>query len=109
VDQNGQIFVTGTTGSPDFPTLNAIQPTLGGAGRAIQNAFVSSLSPGGALLFSTYLGGSIDDLSSGIAVDAAGNTYVSGTTYSPDFPTVNAFQPAPTNPRSNGFVAKISP
>jgi hypothetical protein len=109
VDQYGQIFVTGTTGSPDFPTLNAIQPTLGGSGKALQNAFVTSLSPGGGLLYSTYLGGSIVDIGSGIAVDAAGNTYVSGVTYSPDFPTVNAFQPAPGGQFGNAFVAKISP
>ena len=109
VDQYGQIFVTGSTASPDFPTLNAIQPTLGGSGTARQNAFVTSLSPGGGLLYSTYLGGSIVDVGQGIAVDAAGNTYVSGTTYSPDFPTVNALQPAPANPLANAFVAKISP
>jgi hypothetical protein len=106
VDQNGQIFVTGSTFSPDFPTLNAIQPTLGGSGS--QNAFVTSLSPGGALLFSTYLGGSFYDLGQGIAVDAAGNTYVSGVTYSADFPTLNAFQSV-YGGHGNAFVAKISP
>jgi hypothetical protein len=105
VDQYGQLFVTGTTTSPDFPTLNAIQPRL----RGQQSAFVTSLSPGGGLQYSTYLGGSYIDLGRGIAVDAAGNTYVSGTTYSPNFPTANALQPAPGSPHGNAFVAKISP
>jgi hypothetical protein len=107
VDQHGQIFVIGSTASSDFPTLNAIQPTLGGSGA--QNAFVTSLSPGGGLLFSTYLGGSIYDLGQGIALDAAGNTYVSGVTYSPDFPTANALKPALGTRNGNAFVAKISP
>jgi hypothetical protein len=71
--------------------------------------FVTSLSPGSGLLFSTYLGGSIYDLGQGIAVDAAGNTYVSGVTYSPDFPTANAWQPALGTHYGNAFVAKISP
>jgi hypothetical protein len=109
VDQHGRIFVIGSTASPDFPTLKAIQPTLGGSGRARENAFVTSLSPAGGLLFSTYLGGSNVDLGQGIAMDAAGNTYVSGVTYSPDFPTVNALQPAPGGPHGNAFVTKISP
>ena len=105
VDQDGQIFVTGATASPDFPTLNAIQPTLRGS---IQNAFVTSLSPGGGLLYSTYLGGSWIDLGGGIAVDAAGSAYVTGRTWSADFPTTNALQPV-LNGFSNAFVAKISP
>ncbi|HLJ95307.1 MAG TPA: SBBP repeat-containing protein [Gemmataceae bacterium] len=108
VDQFGQIFVTGITGSPDFPTLNAIQPKLGGSGKALQNAFVTSLSPGGGLLYSTYLGGSYVDLGLGIAVDQNDGVYVSGVTYSEDFPAVNAFQPA-YGGHGNAFVAKISP
>jgi hypothetical protein len=106
VDQNGQIFVTGSTTSPDFPTLNAIQPRL----RGQQNAFVTSLSTGGGLLYSTYLGGSYIDLSGGMAVDQNDGVYVTGVTYSADFPTVNAFQPTLNGTRNpNAFVAKISP
>jgi hypothetical protein len=105
VDQNGRIFVTGATASPDFPTLNAIQPTLRGS---VQNAFVTSLSPGRGLLYSTYLGGSWIDTPHGIAVDAAGSAYVTGWTWSADFPTAHALQPV-LNGFSNAFVAKISP
>jgi Beta-propeller repeat len=105
VDQYGQIFVTGATASPNFPTLNPIQPTL----RALyQNVFVTSLSPGGGLLYSTYLGGSFIDLPNGIALDAAGSAYVTGWAWSADFPTANALQPVREG-FSNAFVAKISP
>jgi hypothetical protein len=105
VDQHGQVFVTGMTLSLDFPTLNAIQPRWGGS----QDAFVASLDPTGQqLLYSTYLGGSFIDFAQGMAVDASGNVYVTGSTYSANFPTVNAFQPTLKGTR-NAFVAKISP
>jgi hypothetical protein len=93
--------VTGSTTSTDFPTLNAIQPTLAG-----QDAFVTSQSPGGGLLYSTYLGGSNIDLGTGIAVDQYDGVYVTGSTYSANFPTVNAFQPTLHGTRnSNALVA----
>ena len=93
VDASGSAYVAGRTSSPDFPTTTgAFQTTYGGNG----NAFVAKLSPdGSALVYSTYLGGSGVNGDSGnwIAVDAAGNAYVTGFTTSSDFPTVNAFQP----------------
>ena len=49
---------------------------------------------GSALVYSTYLGGSGDDAGNGIAVDAAGNAYVTGRTASTNFPTANPIQPA---------------
>jgi hypothetical protein len=104
VDQYGQVFVTGSTTSPDFPTLNAIQPTRGGG----QDAFVTSLDPTGQLLYSSYLGGSNIDYGQGIAVDQYGGVYVTGVTYSTNFPTANALQPT-LRGSSNAFVAKISP
>jgi hypothetical protein len=105
VDVGGNAFVTGSTSSPDFPTANALQPTLRGAA----NAFVAKLSPDGStLVYSTYLGGSKFEGNGGIAVDAAGNAYVVGQTLSPDFPTVNALQGALGSPNGNGFVAELS-
>ena len=60
---------------------------------AVDDAFVTKLSPAGnALVYSTYLGGSDDDYGYGIAVDAAGAAYVTGYTYSTNFPTQQAFQ-----------------
>ncbi|MBW3624591.1 MAG: SBBP repeat-containing protein, partial [Armatimonadetes bacterium] len=99
VDASGQAYVTGQTSSPDFPIQNAFQTTLRGA----SDAFVTKLNADGtSLLYSTYLGGNVccggvnrsrgDEESYGIAVDASGNAYVAGKTYSADFPTKNAYQ-----------------
>jgi Bacterial Ig-like domain (group 3)/Beta-propeller repeat len=112
VDSAGDAYVTGYTASSDFPTMNPFQPAKGGE----VAVFVSKLNPtGSALVYSTYLGGSLGDQGSGIAVDSAGNAYVTGVTYSTDFPvTPGAFQ-AVCNGGSNcatygdAFVAKINP
>ena len=91
VDASGYVYLAGDTRSIDFPTANAIQPTSGGGG---EDAFIAKLNPGGtSLIFSTYLGGSNVDFDSGIAIDNSGNSYVTGYTYSSDFPTTpGAFQ-----------------
>jgi Beta-propeller repeat len=90
VDSAGNAYVTGGTESTDFPTVNPLQPTLDGYG----DAFVIKLNAtGSALVYSTYLGGSSGESGQGIAVDSAGNAYVSGVTESTDFPTTpGAFQ-----------------
>jgi hypothetical protein len=93
VDGSGHAYVTGGTRSADFPTKNPLQATYGGNG----NAFVAKINAAGsALVYSTYLGGSggvYGDSGSGIAVDSAGRAYVTGITYSADFPiTPGAFQ-----------------
>ena len=93
VDATGAVYVTGTTSSTDFPTVNAVQPTLNESGS--EDLYVAKLTPDGtALVYATYLGGSDYEVVADIAVDAAGAAYVSALTYSSDFPTVNAFQPA---------------
>jgi hypothetical protein len=108
VDTAGNAYVTGNTGSPDFPTVNALQPTLGGSGAL--NAFVAKLSAdGSALVYSTYLGGSGTDSGNGIAVDAAGNAYVAGQTSSSDFPTANPLQPTLRSVSGyDAFLAELS-
>ncbi len=107
VNTQGDAYVTGTTLSPNFPTRNAEQGTLNGT----TDAFVSELSPDGkTLAHSTYLGGSGDETGSGIALDAQGAAYVTGTTLSPDFPTKDAEQPAYAGGSyGDAFVAKLSP
>src|SRR5215472_5388020 len=82
VDPAGNAYITGFTESNTFPTLNAFQPVFGNAGSIffnIPDAFVTKLDPTGALVYSTYLGGSGEDAGGGIAVDAAGNAVVVGS------------------------------
>jgi hypothetical protein len=106
VDAAGNAYVTGETQSMDFPAVNPFQPVYGGGS---SNAFVAQLTAdGSALVYSTYLGGSVGDQGNGIALDAAGNAYVTGYATSTDFPTVNPLQ-ASLRGLQNAFVAKIRP
>jgi hypothetical protein len=105
VDAAGNAYVTGNTFSTDFPMINPVQAANGGA----HDAFVTKINAAGsALVYSTYLGGSADEYALGIAVDAAGSAYVTGETFSTNFPTVNAFQPAYPGGSYSAFVAKIA-
>ena len=130
VDSTGNAYVTGYTSSTDFPTVKgSYQTTFGGHG-ANQNlppfgdAFVAKLNPTGtALVYSTYLGGSGDEIGTAIAVDSSGSAYVGGSTLSTNFPTKNAYQPSfkgfGGNPSffgsgpfinfGDGFLAKLTP
>lgn len=104
VDSAGNAYAVGLVNSTDFPTANAFQPTCGGG----VDAFMAKLSPdGSALLYSTYLGGrGLDYSFFGIAADAFGGAYVTGTTLSTDFPVANAFQ-SDSGGYVDAFVAKI--
>ncbi len=105
VDSDGNAYVTGQTSSRDFPTANALQPELSG----FINAFIAKLSPDGStLIYSTYLGGSNQDIGVGIAVDRDGNAYVTGATTSTDFPTAHPLQASYGGGVNDGFVTKLS-
>jgi hypothetical protein len=105
VDSAGNAYVTGYTGSENFPTKNPFQ----GANHGSYDAFVTKLSPdGSALVYSTYLGGGGRDIANGIVVDSAGNAYVTGQTYSTNFPTQNPFQGV-FGGYVDAFVTKLSP
>jgi len=107
IDAAGEVFATGAANSTAFPTTaGAFQTTFpGGCG-----VFVTKLNASGAaLVYSTFIDGSGpapgDDASSGIAVDTAGSAYITGTTFSKDFPvTSGAYQTSP----SSSFVTKLS-
>jgi len=99
VDAHGNVYVVGFTSSTDFPTTaGALQAAYAG-GRTgtweqTGDRFIAKLSPDGKrLLASTYLGGNARDGGEGIAVDRHGQVYVSGFTFSTNFPvSANAMQ-----------------
>ncbi len=105
LDAAGNAHVAGYTGAPDFPTTpGAFQTTLGGGSDAVLSVLNSA---GSSLLFSTYIGGNGSEEAYGVAVDPAGNTYLTGATNSTNFPTSpGSFQPAGSN---GPWVAKFSP
>ncbi len=111
VDSSGNIFVTGTTLSSDFPTLNAFQSSYGGGGIVFGDVFVAKFDPSGLLVFSTYLGGEDVEEVMGIDVDSVGNVHVAGETFSSNFPTLNAFQSSFVGGTgdSDTFVVKFDP
>lgn len=112
VDSAGFAYVTGQTHSANFPTTSdAVQTVFGGGtcgSEPCSDGFVAKLDPTGtALIYSTLLGGNNADLSLGIAVDAAGNAYVSGQTQSSNFPLGNAMQSSLSGTQ-DAFVAKLN-
>jgi uncharacterized protein (TIGR03437 family) len=119
VDRSGNAYLTGQTGSLDFPIANAAQPASGGGvcynARSCDDAFATKISPSGTLIYSTYFGGGDDDFGTAITSDADGNVYLAGLTQSLNFPTANAVQPAPGGCIVNGgwicadaFVTKLN-
>lgn len=106
LDGLGNVYVTGTTTSSDFPTANPTQASNAGGAA---DGFVTKLNAtGNALIFSTYLGGSGRDDGLGIAVDGSGNAYVAGETRSTNFPTMNAFQSTFAGGFRDAFAAKFT-
>ena len=127
VDSQGYIYVTGNTWSNNFPTQNGYQLTKPTAGIYSRwppplDIFVTKISPDGrALIFSTYLGGQWVDTGDDIAVDNQGTIYITGRTYSDNFPTQNAYQARP-NPaigtpqgfhyfsdKGDAYITKLAP
>ncbi len=103
VDSAGNAYVGGLTSSTNFPTMNPIQSANAGG----YDAFVAKLNAAGnALVYSTYLGGSNDDIGGPIHVDSSGNAYITGYTASTNFPTMNPIQSANAG-GYDAFVTKI--
>jgi Beta-propeller repeat len=105
VDDAGNAYVVGFTGSIDFPTTNAFQSALRSS---YGNAFVAKLDPtGSALVYSSYFGGSVGDIGRDVAVDGDGVAYITGYTGSTDIPLVAPLQGSFGGGATDGFVAKI--
>jgi hypothetical protein len=108
VDGDGNVYVSGGTGSPEFPTTSdAHDPSHNGAPGEL-DAFVAKLDPSGSkLLYSTFLGGKCKDAVTGIAIDEAGDAYVAGSTVSPDFPATEDALRKRGGGGEDAFVAKL--
>ncbi len=107
IDNLSNAYVTGVTDATLFPTtLGSFDTTFGG----VEDAFVTKLNnTGSALVYSTFLGGSMSDVGEGIAVDISGNAYVTGSTFSTDFPTTPfAFDTLYNGGNSDCFVSKLN-
>ena len=105
VGPSGETFVTSATGSNNFPTQDAIQPSPGGGG---SDAFVTNFDATGQLVYSTYFGGTGADYGTRVAVDPAGNVAIAGGTNSPDLWTRHAIQSSKDG-AEDVFIARIAP
>ena len=114
VDSAGNTYLAGSTSSPDFPVVRALQPREPGTTDQ-EDAFVTKLNPSGtALLFSTYLGGNNDEDGAGIALGRSGAIYVTGFTRSSNFPQQHALKQQSggcnrRDPGGDAFVVKLGP
>jgi hypothetical protein len=111
LDSSNEVYVTGSTSSSDFPTVNPYQGTYPGS----FNAFLTKISAdGSSLLYSTYLGGNGSDVPSSAAIDSSSDVFVAGNTTSTNFPVANAYQPTVSPNQGSlygnyGFLTKFSP
>src|SRR5207248_9874980 len=106
VDAAGNAYIAGGAGSVDFPTTpGAFDTTSDG-----NDAFVTKLNAAGsAAIYSTMLGGTGSDGASGIAIDASGNTWLTGTTGSTDFPSTADAADRSANGSVDAFVSELNP
>ncbi|NYT07308.1 MAG: PKD domain-containing protein, partial [Methanomicrobiales archaeon] len=106
IDTAGNAYITGSTDSKIFPVTSVLHhTTLAG----INDAYIVKVSADGEdLVYSEYIGGIIMDTGYGIAVDESGSAYITGETYSWNFPVLNAYQPA-FGGYSDVFITKVAP
>ena len=106
LDSAGNIYITGYTTSKDFPIVGGFQTTIGGR----KDAYIVKLDNAASrILFSSYLGGSLDEQVFGLSIDPSGNIYIAGETLSSNFPTVKAIRSKFGGGLADGFVTKLSP
>jgi uncharacterized protein (TIGR03437 family) len=102
VDAQGNLYITGSVFWKTAAAWN-------GETAETSDAFLTKVDPSGQIVYTTYFGGDGNDSVNGIAVDAAGSAYLAGTTWSPNFPTVNAYQSRPGQGMPDAFVCHLDP
>ncbi len=106
VDGSGNAYITGRTNSGNFPTTTDAYDKFNNGG---SDVFITKLnSTGSALTYSTYLGGSASEGGYGIAVDGSGNAFITGNTYSSDFPTTAGAYDTSLNYNNDVFITKLN-
>ncbi len=110
VDASGNAYVTGQANSANFPvTAGSLQQTNAAAANNSFNAFISKLNPAGtALVYSTYIGGSLNTRANSISIDGAGNAYITGSTFATNFPTTPGVFQAASKANASGFTAFVT-
>jgi hypothetical protein len=103
-DTQGNAYITGLAIGTIPTTQGVIEPTCPGK----TDAFAAKFNTSGQLVYATCVGGSAQDSGAGIAVDANGNAYLTGTTTSNDFPLVGPFQSS-LNGSSDAFLSVLNP
>ena len=105
VDPNGQVYLVGTTASPDFPTRNALQTSLSGA----TDIYIANFDTQGRMISSSYFGGNGMDRETSVVITNTGIIYLTGVTESTNFPTLNGAQSSFGGGGQDGFFAVINP
>jgi hypothetical protein len=106
VDAIGDAYITGWTFSPNFPVTNgAYQDTM----YEIQDVFITKLnSTGSSLIYSTFIGGRGGNSGTSIEVDSIGDTYITGATNSPEYPSTGSAYQKTLKGTQNAFITKIN-
>lgn len=107
LDGAGNIYITGATWSEILPLINEYQGYIAESTHPASNAFFMKLAPDLSVLYSTYIGGTSQDAGFGVAADDAGHAYVTGGTFSSDFPTKGEFMTDTDGDREDIWVAKF--
>lgn len=107
MDSDGNIYITGGTKSTDFPTTTGAASSTHNGGD--YDSFVAKFANGGSsLLYSSYIGGSAEDIAVDIAIDQNSDVYITGETNSEDFPVTNGAYSETKNTGKDAFIAKFN-